>query len=381
VKQLPTHPVKKKLIEEFKPYKTDIVFQGLSAIAGRNPVMISLIYFLLSYVFLQLIGLSTGQFYGKNGAPPMYTVFVDNLNLAFLAPLGAGLLCYLYKMICQCFKYITDERLIEKSEEINYQSFINKLDKLYNSRIAITISASLSIIINSYNYLFKPTTATWLGLHSGISGAYGRFFVTINYFMILLIIYKCIVTVWGLYKLLSKYTLRVQPMHPDSCGGLRPIGSLAIAVNYFIGVVLIFISLLFFFDEYARNQAIYPILFILFYALAPFLLFFTLSKANRRMREMKAVSLKRLANTFDHYYRKLDSSGDSNLYDTSTADEITKIYDLYNIVEKMPVWPFDIRSLVRFFTTITLPAFIFLIQQLLDSGSLIHIWFRKILGL
>ena len=366
---------------KFCPYRTDVIYRCFSFDGRFGPVRAGLVYLGISYVSLHLLGLLTGQFFGRNGAPPMYTGIVDHLNMGFLAPIGAALLCHLYGAIESCFRYVHREQLIPCDEQPAYLRFITRLDCLYNARFPVFASVGLSIVLNSYNYFVKPTASTWLGVRSGFSGFYGRLFVTVNYAMIILVVYKCVITVWGLHHFLANQTVRVQPMHPDRCGGLRPIGALAVAVNYFIAIVMLFISLLVFFDEFARSQLFFFALFAIFYALAPFLLFFSLSKASRRMRETKRINLQRLARTFDSYYSKLETAGDDKVYDIEIAEELGKVYPLYEIVERMPVWPFDVGSVVRFFMTITLPALLFLVQQMFDTGSVVHIGLRKLLGI
>ena len=48
----------------------------------------------------------------------------------------------------------------------------------------------------------------------------------------------------------------------------------------------------------------------------------------------------------------------------------------YEIVEKMPVWPFDFKSIRRFISTIALPLIIFLINQLTSSDSVFYQFFK-----
>ena len=362
------------------PFQTDIAFQFISRNMRLGPVRVAIFYFLLSYVALLGIGLATGQFFGRNGAPPMHTGLVHHLNMAFLAPVGAGFLCHLYRSISNCFNYISQEGLLQDQDREGFSRLTDKLGQLYNSKWAVVITILVSVAFNAFNYFTKPTDQTWLGVDAGLSGLYGRVFVTINYHMIMLIVYKSAITVWGLHRLLALFRLKIQPMHPDRCGGLKPLGTLSVAVSNFLGIVMVFISLLVIFDPYARQQLIYPILFVGFYTLAPFLMFFSLSKASWQMRDTKAESLRRLANTFDLYFQKLESSGKGDHYDLKSAEEIGTIYRLHDIVEKMPVWPFDMRSVLRFFTTITLPAAFFLVQQFLSTDSVLYIALRKFFG-
>ena len=138
-----------------------------------------------------------------------------------------------------------------------------------SNRWAAIASWSISIGINTYNYIMKLDS--WLGLYGGVPGVYGRLFIIMNFYGIFFVLYKCAVSVWALYHSLG-YRLQVQPMHPDRCGGLKPVGKLSFAINYFLVVILIFITLLALLDPFARKQTVYMIAYCVLYALAPILL-------------------------------------------------------------------------------------------------------------
>lgn len=90
------------------------------------------------------------------------------------------------------------------------------------------------------------------------------------------------------------------------------------------------------------------------------------------MAAKKKEALDRLGITFNFYYEKLSKSSEETVFDVQSADEISKVYRLYEIVDKMPVWPFDVKSVTRFFATITLPLVVFLLQLLTDTGSILY---------
>ena len=58
----------------------------------------------------------------------------------------------------------------------------------------------------------------------------------------------------------------------------------------------------------------------------------------------------------DHWTNSSELSRGSadQAYDIKDAEEVAKIYALYEIVKKMPVWPFDARTIGRFATTAAL---------------------------
>lgn len=351
------------------PWKTDVLFRLISLVARGNPLLTGIVYFVVEFVLTYIIGLLTGQLHGKNGLAPMYSRVLDNFMMGFLAPVGAGLLCHLYNTISATFESLWTEKLIDAHQAEMYQAFLSKLNRLYNSTTLIAVCVFLSFPINLYNYFSK--TESWLGINGGMAGIYGRFFVGVNYFLICLAISKCVITIWALHRSF-RFDLRIRPFHPDRSGGLKALGHLAIALNYFVTLLLVYFTLLLVFDEFARQHLIYTALVLMFYPVAVVSFFGTLSGAHKKMLAKKTEVLEKLGATFDHYYQKLLQSPDRTIYDLDSADEIAKIHGLYEIAEKMPVWPFDKDSLVRIFSSLALPVGIFLINLLVNADSIIY---------
>lgn len=98
------------------------------------------------------------------------------------------------------------------------------------------------------------------------------------------------------------------------------------------------------------------------------------------MSETKETAIRRLAITFEHYYERLTKGSSDTIFDIKCADEIAKIYSLYEIVEKMPVWPFDVRSIARLFIMYIFPLIAFLITEVLSTGSVLHQFLNKLLS-
>jgi hypothetical protein len=91
-----------------------------------------------------------------------------------------------------------------------------------------------------------------------------------------------VLTIWAIRKVLALPIL-VRPMHPDKAGGLKPIGRLAFAVNYFVVVILIFFTLIAIFGSVVRNSSLHIVMISAFYLVAPFSIFLSLVNANRKM--------------------------------------------------------------------------------------------------
>jgi hypothetical protein len=353
----------------FVPWRTDVIYRAVALVANGNPLLTGFAYFLVEFIGTYVIGLATGQFYGKDGLPPMYSRYLDNLNMALLAPVGAGLLCHLYNSVSNALQAISDDELVPLSQREEYGQLVTRCDRLYNS-IGVTVAAFvIGLGINLFNYITK--TDSWLGINGGITGAYGRLFVGFNYVILSLMIYKCGVTIWVLRRILN-LDVKIRPFHPDRAGGLKPIGRLAIAVNYFVSLIVLFFTLTLIYDEFAQRNLVYLAIFLLFYPMAIVGFFASLSGAHRRMAAVKEDVLQRLDETFEHYYERLMEGSSGRVLDVSQTDEVLAIRSLYAIADEMPVWPFDTRNMVRFLSTIMFPIVIFVINLVTNADSILY---------
>ncbi|HOT76569.1 MAG TPA: hypothetical protein PK467_12325, partial [Candidatus Wallbacteria bacterium] len=226
-------------------YKTDIIYNGLAFFTKHNPFYTVLFYFFVSYVMTYVIGILTGQLNGGGGRNPMYTYILDNLCMGILAPIGAGLITNLYKKISAATEIIGSKRIIKDADLPSYQALLNKFDAKFNNYYITAASAVSALFISGFIYFHRKTS--WLGIAGGITGIYDSIFVFLNFAMIITIVYKSCITIWLIQKIIA-FDINIRPMHPDHAGGLRHIGSLSMAVNYFLILVMFYFSLLLIFD-------------------------------------------------------------------------------------------------------------------------------------
>lgn len=347
------------------PSRTDFLFRALTSVVRPHPVVVGISYFFISFVMVYIIGFVTGQLDGKNGLAPMYAQVMDNFNLAFLAPIGAGLLCNLYNSISAGFTYLYDEKIVPENQTQDYMEFLAKLERWYNHLAAVVVFFSASLAINLFNYFGKQDS--WLGVNGGITGIYGRVFIFFNFFIIGLTFYKFVITVIAVRQLFDRFDLIIQPMHPDRAGGLEPIGRVAIAVTSLVGLVMAFFAILLVFDQFSAGYIVYRLIFFVFYVSSPYFFFATLSKANKTMMGVKELALERLRLTFEEHYNQLSAEGPGKPYDLGKAEDIAKVHRLYELVEGMPVWPFDTRSVVRFFSVFVAPVALYVLDFVIGN--------------
>jgi len=350
-------------------YKTDPIYKALACFTRHNPYYTVIFYFFMSYIMTYLIAILTGRINGCGEQKPMYFYMLDNLCMGPLAAVGAGLIANLYKKITLATEMIDHKRTIKSSDAETYRTLLGKFDKKYNNPIVAVFSIAAAALISSFIFFYRK--GSWLGISGGITGVYDAFFVFLNFAMIITIVYKCCVTIWLIQKILS-FDIEIQPMHPDHAGGLKHVGDLAMAVNYFLILVMLYFTLLMIFDKFSQR---FVVIYLMFYVFTFFAFFASLYEAHKKMRRVKDDALEKLENTSNYYYNKLRASaGAAGVYDLDSADEIIMVDNLYNIVEKMPVWPFNVNNIIKFFSAFITPFLIFAVSLLSSSDSILYHW-------
>lgn len=363
--------MKKFTNNAFSPEVNDFLYKFVTSLLGSKPapVMVSFLYFILASGGTVLLGFISGLLFGRNTSlSPIAKDYMNIINVGIIAPIGAGLLINLYEKMKTTFVALRENNIIKNNLD-EYEKLLARLSNWYSAKIIIIIALAISVIFNIIVMIKKKDS--WSGINGGITAFYFRFWVIINYYMIVIILYKCIVTTLALNKVF-KFDLNLQPLHPDKCGGIKSIGSLAIAMHYFLQLILVFLTMIAFFNPKNLHNVAFVFMFLAFVLITMFSLFFSLYKAHDKMQKTKIDLLSKLHLEFQKYYEKLYDNLADKTFQKRTADSLQSINNLYTLANNMPVWPFDFQSLLRFFSTISIPILLFLLQMLVNADSIIY---------
>lgn len=150
--------------------------------------------------------------------------------------------------------------------------------------------------------------------------------------------------------------IAVEPLHPDGCGGLRPLSTFSLKLTAFIGLAgatLLLVERNYIFARGLGGTALaVPVhLMAIIFGFGGIVFFFApLMAPHRRMEAAKVEALHRLSDRFHTVeYRTLSQlatlKSDGFAAAARDLDAMRKIYDL---IDSFPVWPFDIR-IFRYF--------------------------------
>ena len=191
------------------------------------------------------------------------------------------------------------------------------------------------------------------------------------YYFITAIILRIGLTYFVIKKILNK-NVDIQPLHPDNCGGLSPLGKFSLkASSAGIGVGIP-VMILIIFNTYHNNFALfgfYNVMNILTYIVALTVVFFLpLLGARNSMLQAKQEELERISNLFQKERTSINQIIDSK--NSSQDIDFTKIQgmiNLYEMAKSMPVYPFEASNVLRFFGSVLWPILLVLVQYILEK--------------
>jgi hypothetical protein len=274
---------------------------------------------------------------------------------------------------------LCDEQIIiTKQDELKKQ--IIAINRILNSKWTILFWVPSLILQALWVLPIKnQSTITWLFYSShNSSGAWA--FQNI-YYILIAVLFTNILLYFAFYLLLityfiwklSKNPVKVNPLHPDNCGGLSKIGRVgflnAIALIIFgVGIALVFLM------DNAQGHPAFSVplhyLYSIGYVGGTLLVFFLPLYFFRKPMEVeKEKSLTYLRNLFEIKYSQLPAltSEIERQNALKTVNELEGIKGLYDLAKNMPVWPFNTDTVQKFLALFVIPFVVAYLPLVIDK--------------
>jgi len=200
---------------------------------------------------------------------------------------------------------------------------------------------------------------------AGIAFVADFFLELLAAFILGLYAWRIIVIAWSLRQLGSRFHLTVQIGHPDTCGGLRPVGDLCFSIGAIWGVAAIYptawIIVLSMRNVLKPLLALYfAVLLIVTVGLAMFTFFFPLYQVHRDMLEEKPKFQARLDEIAVRQSELAEQVADPSVAGDPTKAaaievELADLTKAYEHNTPIPTWPVEITVVRKFAITQLIP--------------------------
>jgi hypothetical protein len=344
----------------FDPESSDYVIRFFRRLISKNPVVLTIAYSLLCVGITVLLAFLTDLIAGKNIIDSLLTDYANLINFGIIMPIGILLVLNFYSKLREGFYSLVEDQAVVFKDEEARTSFFRDLHRSLNRRWFFPVSLGFSLVTNTI--IMLRLKDTWHAPGTGVHAWWFRLFVVFNFYMIANILLKGTAAVLEMRRLfgMKNHKVVLQPLHPDGCGGLRPLGSISMAINYFVCLIAVYLSVLAFVRSASLTSRTidFPLfipMVIGFAILAVFLFFVPLSRAHEIMRNEKDTSLHVLSMEFQKTYHRVAKNLAEVGIPLEDAQKIASIERLYRIASRMPVWPIDIRIIVQFIAVVATP--------------------------
>ncbi|MDD2716814.1 MAG: hypothetical protein PHW04_13050 [Candidatus Wallbacteria bacterium] len=345
----------------YHPAANDPVYRFFAVPLGEKAIPAALLYFLFSFGGTILLSLAGGTLYRNGSLIPLSHDYLNLINLGLLSPLGAIVTVNFYRRLSRFLRCLV--RGDWGSDTEGAAELHSMVKPMYQSSLASWLSFISGSVIAVISMLLRP--GWWLGIHGGFTAFYARIFICLNYGVIILMLYKSLVTGFLLLRTM-RLGLRIRPLHPDRCGGLKVIGDLSLSMHYFLTVVLLYLGLLALFEPECQQNPVFWFMFFLVLLVALSSPVYSLAGVHRMMQATRQRMLLRLSSSLQNSLEKVPG-GD----DLAAMQSVQGLTELYRLAESMPVWPYEFGSMARLISSIIMTPLAMLINMLSSGDSLV----------
>lgn len=298
-------------------------------------------------------------------------------------PVTLAYFCWLQTAGGQLFSDLLHEKMTLTQDEASaiLDKWVQRLQSPWVSRSAALVSL---LFAGWYVLAFAPSISplytaapypSWV-IVSPIIAIVRAPVVFAVFYALVLVIVDLVVTIRALNDLLAQRDVRVEPFHPDKAGGLSIVGRFAANLSFLIGTygLLLFVRILEN-PQGAIDMRSYVFFtgVILYLILAPIIFFIPLWTTHLAMIAFRDDLLGEIAGKMEATFGELGVLREKNEMppevnsvpvdlDAEQVEMLTKkvqsLNDMRQFVrDNVPVWPFNVGNLRRFYTVVVSPVF------------------------
>ena len=226
----------------------------------------------------------------------------------------------------------------------------------------MALALGAAIMIANYVVLTAREVGFWIAPAGRLRPGGAVFLLSVGLFFAVITFY--IIRTFAISFLLANVVrfgdIRMLPFHPDKCGGLRPVGRLALRNQYGLTVMGINVVL------FALTSMIYlsapPALYALvglavagYVIVGPVLFVGPLLPFRTGMIRTKSDLMSEVAQRLSAELARIRGELRAGSITREDEDLIDRLRKIGAVIDELPVWPFDAGTLRRFLTAYVVP--------------------------
>lgn len=249
----------------------------------------------------------------------------------------------------------------------------NRFKNIYYQILSVSISLTITIL-GLLTYILS-NEITWNNSSNLLPISFAGLFIVPVVFILYYLAFNILIRISGVYLSISdifKYDIDIQPLHPDGCGGLSGLGKISQSLNYSIIITGLLCAFgIYTSVNYQGVPLIHPthfIILICYFTVATVTFFVPLRPATKKMKKAKEVTLSIINSGFNELNNEIIENIKAHKIVNQEKFVIVKKYkDYYDMTQAMPVYPYDIKTLKSFITSVLLPIVLYFAEYIFSN--------------
>ncbi|MFZ3058378.1 MAG: hypothetical protein WA102_01450 [Candidatus Methanoperedens sp.] len=254
----------------------------------------------------------------------------------------------LSKKIPYTFKRIWDRNIIsskgsEKDIQDEFITFLDNFEKDLNSKIGVIwgvmwVSILLSGVVSSHY-----TQRFLVGLNNIHLVVFAIFLLFFGFYLYIggIILYRMYVTAKYIRKISREFDISIQILHPDKCGGLKPIGDLCLSNSFILIVMGIYFAIAIAIARREEYSFAYGLLLLSVIVISILAFILPVNYIHKIMLKEKIKTLEILDRVVGDQIPVINKPKKMELSEINKIKECEVLLEQYKEVEEFNTWPFD----------------------------------------
>lgn len=226
----------------------------------------------------------------------------------------------------------------------------------------LAVAVAVAVGVGNHVAYARPEAGFWILVDGRVSVAGWLFITGIGafYAVVTLYVIRSFAVTWFLRDLVRVARLKILPFHPDNCGGLRPVGRIALRSQYTLTILGVNLAILLWltFNNLGAEPGIAALVLlaaVAYLVLGPVVFLAPLLPFRAGMLHARAEMLTLVAREAEIEVDRLTAAlSDHRIgeYDIAALERLHRVGDL---IAEQPIWPFDVTTLRKFLTAYIIP--------------------------
>jgi hypothetical protein len=284
--------------------------------------------------------------------------------ICLLNPVIFGYYLWSFKAIYHLIVYLENSDIVDISET-KIKTVLLHYKQPWRKFLALAAAVSYGI----WYFFVQQNVHNWTGSDGELPALTGAINGVAIFYTGTILVLTLITNVQVLHELLGNKQLKINPLHPDRCGGLSPLSQYSLNTAYLVAIFGMMITLSnyqFITQGIVKQYWYFNITLLLYIPISIVCFFGPLLAARRGMKRVKEELLSEIAKHFHENYVHIHTSlnSDVEILKNETA-KLQELRSLYTLTNEFPVWPFDVITFRQYLLSVLTP----LIPLLIELGK------------